>query len=361
MLIYGQLNDNYEGVEYLPNQPQEKEEQEMIELIGAAGAAIAIGSGLYRSVAKIPAKQFAVVDWFGYRLAGYLEEGVHPVPPFSDTTEFSLELATNPVKVSAFTWLEKPKQGAKPKGAKLEIELDGSVQWRPDPGVQYRMQSGRRELCKPRETGRVLFIEMKEETILSGIADAIKSQLGTVAGLRSADEFIRAKEEIELMINAILRLGPEELPHITHDARHCGLYGCGAACEFRGPIRDPLKVYRARRDRIRDVLRDEKHTDSRSEIEERYGIDIELFALAPVNFSEKAEEAFEKRITAQAEAEAAEARAAKTLDLLDRFKGKGLDPEPAVNAAQVAIGQATRQIHSIEGIKPLVDIKIGRS
>src|SRR3989344_3423906 len=331
----------------------------MIELIGAAGAAIAIGGGLARSVTTVSQKHFAIVDWFGYRFAGYLEEGPHPVPPFSDVTEYSFELQPKPIKVSAFTWLERPEEaGKKPKGPKLEIELDGSVQWRPDPDVQYRRERGRRVLCEPDEKGRVLFAEMSEETILSGIADAIKSQLGTVAGLRSADEFISAKEEIEMMINAILRLGREELPHVKHDARRCGLYKCadyGPSCKFREEIKDPLEVYRERRDAIRDVLHNEKdNAESRSEIEERYGIDIVLFALGPVNFGKKAEEAFEKRITAEAEAEAAEARAAKTLDLMDRFKGKGLDPEPAVNAAQVAIGQATRQIHSIEGLKPLV-------
>ena len=299
----------------------------MIELIGAAGVAVAIGSGLARSITTVSQKHFAIVDWFGYRFAGYLEEGPHPVPPFSDVTEYSLELATKPIKVVFFS------------GDKLEVRAEGSVQWRPDPGVQYyRDDKGRRVLCEPDENGRVLFVEMSEETILSGTTDAIEEQLGIVAGTEDADAFIEKREAIGLLINAILRLDKDRIVPFTFDT----------ICSDS-----------AKREELKRLLSIEKDiADERSEREKRFGVDIELFALSKVRFSEKTEVALQEKQQVVAQLRAKGEQATVTHELVKKFKEEGLTPQEAFNAAAqvVGIGNVARQIHSIEGIRPLVEI-----
>ena len=51
-------------------------------------------------------------------------------------------------------------------------------------------------------------------------------------------------------------------------------------------------------------------------------------------------------------------QATVTHELVKKFKEEGLTPQEAFNAAAqvVGIGNVARQIHSIEGIRPLVEI-----
>jgi len=324
----------------------------MIEIV-VGGALLAGGAALARTVTTVPQAHFGIVDWLGRRSKGYRTEGLQLVLPFSEVTHYSFKLQPKPVEVAIF--VRRPDGGAK-----IEVKLKGLMEWRADPSIQYGFDHlGNRQICESGKEGLVLFVEMAEETIISGIAAAIRSNLGTVAEQRSSDEFVDAKDVIEAMINAILRLGYDELPHLPHDGARCSLYKCPAPCEFRGDIADPFEVYVARKNQIREVLHNEKNTASRSEIELRYGIDVENFSLDPVDFSEAAKRAFEQIIAAESDAKAAEARAETTFELIDRFKGRGLDPEPATNAAQVALGQATKTVHSIEGLKTLIDVKLG--
>lgn len=332
-----------------------------MEILAVIGIVLIGGALLARSITTVPQAKFGIVDWAGRRSKGYRTEGMQVVLPFSDVTTYSFKLEPRPVKVSVF--VRRPDTQAK-----IEVVLKGLMDWRPDPDIQYSLdRRGKRRILDTERDGEglVLFVEMTPETVVSGVEAAIKSNVGTVAGRRTSDEFVDAKEVIELMINAILRLGWNELPHFPHrgqpdqngrDAR-CNLYQCPDPCEFVARIDDPFAVYAARMERIREILHGEQDTPSRSEVELRYGIDIVNFSLDPVDFSEAAKKAFEEIIKAESDASSAEARADKTLDLMSRFKRRKLDPQGALNAAQVAVGQGTRQVHSIEGVKPLVEIK----
>src|SRR3989344_4542240 len=173
----------------------------------------------------------------------------------------------------------------------LEVIIKGKVQWRPD----KRLVSSK-------------FVEMSEDTITKGLIGAIKAELGIIAGQKEAEAFIGSREAVGLLINCVLRM--EEPFHIIHAALPS----------------TRLDFYVQNGNNVRDHLRDEhKLVNNRSDIEAGYGIDILKFELEDVDFSPATK------------------------------KVMGLDPQAAVNAAELALEESrtTRQIFSVEGLDKL--------
>src|SRR3989344_2923299 len=244
--------------------------------------------------------------------ARVLHEGLHFLIPFIETVElFSYELVTLDVDETFFT------------SDRLEVRMKGSVQWRPD-----------RELLKD------VFIGGSEEAITNGLRDTIKSELGKVAGTKDGNTFITDREAVDLLINALLRLGAPFLPELTPEHRFdqcCPPKEKSSASSRAAEIKVLLAV---ESERIQD----------RSEVEKLFGIDIMRFSLADVGFSKAVTEAFERKKEAEAKREAAKAK----LGVIGQYREVGLEPREALAAAEVSLGEGTqRKVFSLEGLSGL--------
>lgn len=313
---------------------------------------------------------YGVVTRFGKRTGRVLSEGLNFITPFIDKVRlYSYELRTDSLdKISVFS------------EDRLDMELKGSVQWRPD------------------KNKLVEFVEIPENTILVGLKDAIKSEIGKIAGEKEGDFFIKERKPLEVLINCIFRL--QRPPHyflnpiVEEVERKRIIKGYEFGDSFDKWIRDKKKIMAgvdedeekikkiedARTERMWDIqvenekldilkfykenarwiqLMIELGEDERSSIEELYHIDISIFRLADVDFTSETKRALEKERQVKAEIVAAKQQQEWKLKIMDELIEKGLDAEKASNAADVIMGVAMpRQVISIEGgnVVPLMNI-----
>ena len=121
-----------------------------------------------RGLVIVPTVHYGLVTRFKKRTGQILKEGLHIVIPFIDSVElFKYEMVTSQINESFFS------------KDNLKVVVQGSVQWCPD---QKLLDSK--------------FIEMSEETIQKGLIDAIKSELGIIAGTKKGEAFISSREAI---------------------------------------------------------------------------------------------------------------------------------------------------------------------
>ena len=120
---------------------------------------------------------------------------------------------------------------------------------------------------------------------------------------------------------------------------------------FTGEI-DKISFYKDNASRIitlfeaEDLLKERK-----SSVEKLYGIKVETFRLSKLNFSEKAQEAFEEKKSAVAKMDAANTRFLKKMEMLKKYIEAGLSPAAAVNLVETTTEAkgVNRQIISVEG------------
>ncbi|MBI2046371.1 MAG: hypothetical protein HYT28_03060 [Parcubacteria group bacterium] len=258
---------------------------------------------------------------------GVCDEGLRLKIPFLEKIElFPYELATIPIDVKVFS------------SDKLEITVQGSVQFRPD-----------KELLEK------IYAEMSENAIKVGLVDAVEYELGNIAGSKEGDVFIQSREELGNLINCVLRLKvpPHYEPHkySTQEDLYCE----------NGEIQPEKRIefYKINKKKIREMLDGEaQEVTLRSPIEERYGFDIVTFALARVDFSAATKKALEEKRQAEARADIMPEK----IKMMQLLGDKGLTPEQANNASDVMLGKAApRQVHSfefegLEGLKGLIQI-----
>lgn len=251
---------------------------------------------------QIPAYHFGVVERFGKRTGGILREGLKLKLPFIDQVELiSLELETIPISVE-FTTKDK-----------LKLVCSGSLQYRPDPEIKK---------------GRNIFVEMSEKTITVGIIDMVKSKLGSLGGVKESNDFIENRAAIADLINCSLRL--KKAPHLDSGVN----------------IKKVIDFYKTNWQQVKKILNGEKaRVKNRSSIEERYGIDIEQFALASIVFTPETEKSFEKEKQAEARARAFD----KKMEMAKKAKELGASAQEALNAADVSLDSAKKEVISVEG------------
>lgn len=281
----------------------------------------------------VPEYHFGVKLAFGARKEGYLLEGgpYFKWPDFMERTEHvSLELDTTPEPIT-IKFVTKDK---------LSVAVRGSLQFRPDPEVVN-------------EKGRVVYLEMSDDIIIRGISETIQAKLGGLGGLRNEEDLVSRRQAIEEVINHLLRLGKPM--HLRHDS-NCGIQAGDifVPCLWQGieqiDADDILDFYNAHW-RVAKAEKDKEKEcpEIRSEIELRYGIDIEFFALAEVGFDEETK----KALAVQKQAELRQKGFKTTLELVENAIQKGVSPEAAFNAAHVALNPDIargKKIVSFEGL-----------
>ncbi len=304
----------------------------MLVMVVAAVVAVAVTFVILSSLIIVPAYHFGVAELFGERTGRIIREGLGFKMPFFETVELiSLELERTEVKAKFTT--------APPD--RLALVIKGSLQYKPDPDVDELDEHGN-------HTGRNVFISISEEIIAAGITEAVQSVLGNIGGVTPSDGFIRNRRAVESLINCFLRLGvPPHLNHAPGDAHTCGQERCRYP-QGRIPAKQVLRFYDNHTEGIRRILgREQQEPEVRSDIENRYGIDITTFAAAEIDFSEDVQRSFEKRREAQARKEAFGFKmqmARRVKDDLDA------DAQVALNAADVSLDPAVKkQVVSVEG------------
>jgi regulator of protease activity HflC (stomatin/prohibitin superfamily) len=277
------------------------------------GATIALAFALMRwAIVEVPTVHYGVVLFLKKRTGRELGEGWHWIIPFFNSVElFSLEVKTLPLadpvthkRVSFFS-----KDGR-------EVVVEGSLQWRPD-----------------RHLLRDVFMTMDEKTIVDGLRDAVKAELGVIGGTKNAVAFIENREAINFLINCVLRLS--QPPHVEKEL---------------SPVKR-LAYYAKNAIEIKKRLDDEvNQADDRSHVEQLYGIDVVKFALADVDFSPETRKTMEMKKQTEEKLKADQLQHNHVVAMAERLKALGLDPDVAVNAAQVTIDQAEKKIFSVEGL-----------
>ncbi len=287
-------------------------------------AAIVIAVFAATSFGVTPSVHYDVLSVLGARRKGVLREGPHWFPPFVSSRErVSTELVTKGV-VFEFTTKDNVK-----------VKVGGVLQYRPDPDVVFPVSHP--------DDGRNVYVTVSDDGIVAGVEEAVKARIGSLGGNREYDDFVKNRPAIGDIINAILRL--EKPPHILHK-EWCKL---GAACPYQRPIDidQLIEFYKDHWPEIRELkAKESSHRDKRSEIELRYGIDVESFDLGDVGFTKEMQAALEEEKQADARAKAADAR----LEIVDKYIRMGLSPKDAADQADKLMDpEVTKTIISIQG------------
>lgn len=295
---------------------------------------------LLNSLTIIPSVHFGVVSILGRRLRGdkgILREGLNFVVPLLSRVQLvSKELVTEEVKFHLTT-----KNG-------LKLEVQGVFQYRPDPNVSFELPHD--------DHGRNVFVTMSEDAIFKGIVEAIEARLGGLGGKHDHEVFISERQALGDIINGILRLGTpphrqHELGRFSPDPENPSNPFCGRNdCEFVGDrinAEDLIRFYKFHWPEIKILMRSEKHNaEDRSEVEKRYGIDVESFDLGNVSFTEETTAALEEQEQARKRQDAAQQR----LDLIEKFMKKGATFQQAADEADIALDPTKdKRVISVQG------------
>lgn len=276
---------------------------------------------LVNSFTIVPRTNYGLVYRFGKATGRALDEGWHFILPLIDDVRcYPYKTQKRDVEVSV--------QSNEDDGTSLELLIKGHFEFYPDPAMilQYRKET--------------------EESITGGVINAVKEELGVIAGKTKAFDFIKSREAIVLIVNCMLRL--QDLPH--HYARQYGEQEDHIGPEGR------LDFYRNHRTEIiygtaviHGLENEADFPNERSLIEKRYGIDIRVFTLADVDFSEAVKKAFESKREQEQKMKGVEVVANQKLKIAKKWQRHGLKPAEAANEADVTVGHGEKKIFSIEG------------
>lgn len=203
----------------------------------------------------------------------------------------------------------------------LELEIDGSLESVLDYDLLNRYDETRNQHLK-------------------AISDSIRDEIGVLAGTKEGELFIEEREVIRTIINCRLRLSV--MPHRQNEYLEVEAAGGSIA------PKDRIDFYKKYLKKIHDSLRLEADDPRRSHVEESYGIDVKLYNLTKVDFTADTKKAMEAKRQAELKGKAAHSE----IDLAKAIEASKVSQE-SLNAAQVSLGKATKEVHSIEGLSGL--------
>lgn len=294
---------------------------------------------VFASAIKIPPNHFGVVDRFGKRIRyekGILREGLNFIVPLIDSVELvSKNLVKEDIKFKFTT------------NDKLRLEVEGVFQYRPDPEVFFPK-------VNKEDHGRNVFLTVSETVIKDGVIEAVEARLGGLGGQCSSEIFITSRQALGEIINAILRMNKP--PHKNHQKGAPGpdpenpeepFCGLGGDCKFDDSeigAEKLVEFYNAHWRQAKVIKDNEKNLpDDRSEVERRYGIDIESFDLGNVGFTPETEAAFEEARQAEERMKGGE----KVAELAERFEK--LSQKSIDEAGRLLDPTITKKIISVQG------------
>ena len=224
----------------------------------------------------------------------------------------------------------------------IEAELEGSAQYRVD------------------DNNAAKFAELSEAAIKQGLGDLISSEIGIIAGRHNYTAFIRDREIIQLIINCILCL--EIIPHRdfeeirkedaesfdqkiakhNEDTEDRDSQILTDACCI--PPESRIAFYKVFYREIKRLLDKElEKRNKSSNVEKRYAIDIDHFALSSVEWTEEFQKAMEKSRRTGKETSAI----LETMRQLEEFED--ISETERMKIALAINGQSRHQTVAIDG------------
>lgn len=308
-----------------------------------------------RSYRTVKPAHFAVPTAFDKPQSRVLlaDKNPHWLPPWWETKPeyiWSMELQTLDLSFSFFTKDNR------------EVMVDGRLRFIWNPYVRDKQG-----------IPRVFYVTTDQLKL--GLESKFGSEIGRLGGLYPWSMWRSQRREIENILNSILRLPAP--PHVNPLDPE-GLGKQLQKQEYRHLVRelprfgstpDSPEVPRNRRipfyskfsGPIGELLRSIPDEKSHSPDEQFYGIAIKDLTVHNVDFSEKTKEALEQAQRAKDEIRGAERRHRIKRKWAKELRDEdGLDPQSAQDSAELNMGQATKQIHSIAGLKKLIEINFGQ-
>lgn len=293
------------------------------------------GVGVYvilDAIVFVPAVHYGVKWRFGGQIAGTLKEGFNIKIPFIDKVKIApLDLKTKEITVK-FTTKDK-----------LRLIIPGSLQFKADKDVKD-------------DDNRNVFVRISDEAIATGVEKDVQAKLGGIGGKYNGDQFIENRQALADLINSILRLdkplhlhhNPRKNPEDPKNADWCGLENCPFE-EGKIEAEKLIDFYNKHWKKVKGLIDGEKNRrEERTEIEKRYGIDIEIYSLAQTDFTPETQAAQEEQKQAGYRAEAG--RKTLALAILTKRKLRDIADQQALNWADATLNPGTpRKMISVEG------------
>jgi len=278
------------------------------------GFALFFWRALPLSYVMVPAAHKGILLLLGQRQPVVLKEGLQLIIPWL----MNVEPVPYEQKLNRLEGIEVlSKVDPREDISSIRVTIKGSFEWKLDPRPE--------QLRKYRE--------LTEEAIVTGLTDEVKRSLEEIAGTLAADDFISLREAIGLHINCLLRLSWERIPY------------------HRKPPDKILPYCRKNRQSIRTLLEGEAGRAERSEVEDRYGIDVIAIRISDVDYNEEVKRAFEEKRRSQETMKARQVEKEAVLQITEGLEksSRGLSASEAINDALVILGKATKNVISVEG------------
>ncbi|MBI4087702.1 MAG: hypothetical protein HY434_02625 [Candidatus Liptonbacteria bacterium] len=203
--------------------------------------------------------------------------------------------------------------------AKPQVICDYYLKYKADPNV--------RDSAK-----RNAFLGTTPAAIEREINATLKGKLGNLGGVIGSNDFLVNRSAIEDFIRCTLQM--EVPPHKRHNG--CRVPGCNYVGTREIPSGKILDFYNTHREAIGEEIRTEKsRATDMSGIERSNGIDVELFKLEKVDFSEETKKALNEEEVQRARARGLEIQRLEAKKLMDTLVG--LSPEEALTGTQAAL------------------------
>ncbi len=256
---------------------------------------------------RVPTLKIGMVTFLSIRTGRVLEEGPQFVIPwFESVALFDYEVQTIDMEETFFC------------ADNLAVIVEGTLRWR----IYKNLLS-------------TAYVENRQ-AIASGLPDAIRSEIGSVAGANSALDFKGAWQAISNLINCSLKMGtPLHVAQGILPSDRLNFYG----------DRDSAAIGKLARDRRRN--------EERSEIENRYGIEVIDFSVGRVRYTERTSGVLEEEGQAILRSKAHRVISATKRLIAGDLREDGLRPQEAENAAEVTMNLAERKIHTLDGLDRL--------
>lgn len=262
---------------------------------------------------RVPPLHYVAINRFG-KLCRYRKEGLALMIPFVERVE--------PDHL-VFTGLQKLDFDVEVTSEDLlGIRMKGAIEFRPD-------FSNERSIWKYFDT---------TPNRADALINSVKGILRYVAGTKKGQNLVvKQVEALWLLINCNLRL--QKVPH-----EDPALVGDGSNEPI--PLKKRLDFYQKYAVKIKQLLDEEdKKIEERSKIEESYAVDITVVDLTLLDFTPETKKTFEKEEQNRALVRATE----QEFKLVDGFKDKGVSPDRAIDASELALGLAKKTILGIQG------------
>ncbi len=315
--------------------------------LAVVGVLFLLAGTIFTGLVRISTINYGVVTLFGERTGRIVREGLRLIWPFGFN---KVELIPFDLKTNEITVIVYSKDN-------VAITIKGSNQHRPTGYKVPQAKTGIAEIDQKidlleqypygwakRGDGKPLlfsYMEAEEATILGGLSDGIKHEIGAIAGTYPADKFIQERDALGRIINAtlIMEVPPHKRKQLIKKFEHL------PESERLVPVKDRIKFYKDHAAEIDDLIEKARNNNLEvSEIEGRYGIEIETFALATVDFSEKTKAALELARQQEAENKKVVKRTDAKATSFKTLKDAGLSSSEANDASNVIL-QITNPIN----------------